>query len=377
MKLCIVTHNIIRGNGQGRTNYEIVQEAIRRGHQVTLVANRIDPGLQRSPAVQSIHIPPFEGPDLIGNLLFLKASAQWLQQHRQTIDVINVNGAASLVRSDINSVHFVHSTWLNSPAQTSRQVRHPYGLYQSLYTRVSAHLEHKALLKAQQIVAVSAKIKAELIEVGIPRDRISVIWNGVDLDEFYPGAAARQQWDLPAAVTLGLFAGDIRSNRKNLDTVFKALVQIPELHLAVAGDTTGSIYPQLATQLGIADRVHFLGMRQDLAALMRASDFFVFPSHYEPFGLVVLEAMASGLPVIVSKNMGVAEIVSSECGFILSESQDLDTLIKALHRLTQSPNLRLEMGRNARNTAQRHSWKSKAEDYVDLYEKSINLSLTS
>ena len=110
--------------------------------------------------------------------------------------------------------------------------------------------------------------------------------------------------------------------RKNLDTVLQALVGASGVHLAVVGAREGSPYPALAERLGVADRVHFLGFRRDMAQIMQAVDIFVFPSRYEPFGIVVLEAMASGVPVILAATVGAAEVVTPDCGVVLPDPED-------------------------------------------------------
>ncbi|MEB3181574.1 MAG: glycosyltransferase family 4 protein [Nostocaceae cyanobacterium] len=370
LKICIVTPYVVKGDGQGRANYEVVLEAIRRGHQITLLANQVDPQLQHSSQVSWIPITFGALPtQLLRNLEFAWQSASWLRQHRHEFDVVQVYGAITAVAGDINTVQFVHSAWLRSPVHISRIRRDAYGFYQWLYTACNAWWEKPAFLQAKVVVAVSEKIKQELVDIGVPQERIQVILNGVDLDEFAPTDANRKTLGLPENVTLGVFVGDIRTPRKNLDTVLQALSQVPDLHLAVVGSTAGSPFPQLAASLNISERVHFLGYRRDIAQIMQASDLFVFPSRYEACTLVLLEAMASGLPVITAATAGGAEIVTPECGVVLADSEDIQTLVAALSTLKTDPERSHHMGQVARAIAQQHSWVSKAESYVDLFEK--------
>jgi glycosyltransferase involved in cell wall biosynthesis len=370
MKLCIVTPNVIKGDGQGRANYEIVWEAIRRGYQVTLVASQVAPELQQSAHVNWIFIP-VEGwhTQLIRNLVFADKSASWLNEHRHEFDLIQVYGATTWARGDVNTVQFVHGSWLRSPVHPSRVRRDFYGAYQWIYTVLNAQWEKKAFHQAQVVVAVSEKIAKELIDIGVPKERIRVILNGVDWQEFVPGSADRSKLGLPEGVTLALFVGDIRTPRKNLDTVLQALVQVPDLHLLVVGATERSPYPQLAAKLELSTRVHFLGFRRDVSEIMRAVDLFVFPSRYEACTLALLEAMATGLPVITATATGGAEIVTPECGFVLPDSEDTPALTQALSKLASDRELRRQMGQASRAIAQQHSWASKAKSYVDLFEE--------
>jgi glycosyltransferase involved in cell wall biosynthesis len=371
MKLCILTPSVVKGDGQGRVNYEIAWEAIRRGHHVTLLASRVAPELQQNSQVNWIDIPVKGWPTyLLREIVFAWQSADWLRKHRCELDLVQANGAITWAQGDVNLVPFVHSAWLRSPLHISRGRRDFYGFYQWLYTVLNARWEKRAFRQAKVVVAVSQRVKQELLDIGVPKEAIRVILCGVDLQEFSPGSADRRKWGLPEQVPLALFVGDIRINRKNLDTVLHALVQVPELHLAVVGTIEGSPYPQLAAQLELGERVHFLGNPQNVVPeLMRTADLFVFPSRYEPYGLVVIEAMASGLPVITATTTGAAEIVTPECGVVLSDTEDAQALAQAMSSLECDRDLRSQMGKAARTIAEQHSWASMAQIYVDLFEE--------
>ncbi len=380
MKLCIVTHSLVKGDGQGRVNYEVAKEALRRGYHVTLLASSVAPDLQQNSLVQWICIPVKRWPTyLLRNLVFAWQSVNWLRQHRAEFDLIKVNGAITWERGDVNAVHFVHSAWLReakrsplkgeSPVNNWQPRRDFYGVYQWLYSAWNARCEKKVFGDAKAIVAVSEKVAQELRDIGVPPERIRVIVNGVDLQEFFPGCGARQKWNLPEGVPIALFVGDIRTNRKNLDTVLQALVRVPELHLAVAGNPIGSPYPQMAAELKVGDRVHFLGYRHDVAELMRAVDFFVFPSRYEPCGLVILEAMASGLPAIAAATAGAAELIAPNAGIVLKNPNDAGALAVALDTFAGDRELRNRAGKAARTVAEQYSWATMAQRYVDLFEE--------
>lgn len=371
MKLCIVTHTLKKGDGQGRVNYEVAQEAIRRGHQLTLVASEIAPELKDVVTWMPIKVENYPT-EFIRNLIFAQKSANWLNQHRADFDLIKVNGAITKVAADVNAVHFVHSSWLRSPVHISRIRRDLYGFYQWLYTALNARWEKQAFRKAKVVVAVSEKVAQELVNIGVPRARIRVIVNGVDLQEFTPGVGDRQKLNLPTDVNLALFAGDIRTPRKNLDTILHALVKVPDLHLAVVGNTENSPFPELVAALGLSDRVHFMGYRRDIPEIMRSADLFVFPSRYEACTLVLLEALASGLPVITATATGGAELVTPECGIVLSNSDDTEALANALLSFTSDSTQLKQMGQAARIVAEQYSWTTMAQTYMDLFEELIH-----
>jgi glycosyltransferase involved in cell wall biosynthesis len=370
MKIGIVTRNIMKGDGQSRVNYEIAWEAIRQGHDVTMLADRVDLELQQHSHTHWINIQVKSFPtQILSGLAFSWKCRIWLNQNRSSLDVLMVNGANTNELSDVNAVHFVHTSWLRSPVHPWQLRKDFYGVYQWLFSTLNAYWEKTAFQKAKIIVAVSGKVKQELLDISIPPDKVKVIFNGVDLKEFSPGIRDRQKLGLPEGVTLVLFVGDILTSRKNLDSILKALVNVPELHLAVAGKVEGSPFPQLAISLGLAQRVHFLDFRSDVSEIMKAADFFVFPSRYEACTLVLLEAIASGLPVITATTAGGAEAITPDCGIVLSDSEDTQALAEALTKLTSDRSLRIQMGYAARKVAEQHSWTTIAQRYLKIFEE--------
>ena len=369
MNILVVCQNIVSGEGQGRVNVEVVQELLRRRHSVTIVADRVDRDLADHPRVAWVEISVAGIPtQLLKDLVFTSFATWHVRRQRADHDLVFTTGFTLWGRSDLCAVHYVHDAWLQSPVHTSKVHSGIYGAYQWLYTRLHCWLERHAFERSRHVIAVSEKIKEELEAIGVSATRIEVIANGVDIQEFSPATVDRTSLGIPEGPPLALFVGDIRTPRKNLDTVLHALVSVPELHLAVAGTVTDSPYPALSTSLGIDDRVHFLDFRSDIPDLMRAADLFVFPSRYEACTLVLLEAMASGLPVITAATAGGAELVPPEAGIVLDDPDDIAGLGQALQHLAGFPATREAMGEAARAVAERHSWKDMAQQYVESME---------
>jgi glycosyltransferase involved in cell wall biosynthesis len=129
----------------------------------------------------------------------------------------------------------------------------------------------------------------------------------------------------------------------------------PDLRIELAG--SGSCEPRLrllASRLGLAESISFLGWRQDVDALHRSWQVFVQPSIYEGFGLAALEAMASGLPVVASATGGLPELVEDGVTGFLVPVGDVDTLTNRLGRLLEDEELRVRMGQAARDRAREH-----------------------
>ncbi|WP_022834428.1 glycosyltransferase family 4 protein [Salisaeta longa] len=362
MHIAIVTPRIVTGDGQGRVNHAIATGALARGHTLLCVTAALDPALAAHPSVTWARCSIDRYPTaLLNELVFAARSAHCLHTATPRPDAVLANGAITWAPSDLNAAHFVHSGWKQSPyAALGQQGLH--GWYQSAYTALNAWWERRAFRRAHRVVAVSERVKAELLAAGV-RTPIDVIPNGVDLSTFHPGPADRAALGLPTG-PLGVFIGDLRTPRKNLDTVLRALTRQPALHLAVAGRVEGSPYPALAERLGVASRVHFLGFRSDVDALLRAADVCVCPSRYEPFSLVVLEALASGCPVVTSAPVGAAPLVQG-AGRVVTDPEDDEALAEALAAvLERAP----EYAAQARQTAEKHPWSIVAAQYLDRLE---------
>lgn len=400
MRILIVTHVVAKNDGQGRVNYEIARAALAAGHEVTLLASAADSALSAHPHARFVKIAASKLPSrLLQYQLFAWRTAMWIGAHRDEFDVIHVNGFITWARAHVNAVHFVHDGWYRCGFYPFRATRGAYHAYQVLYTRLNAWCERWALRRAEAIVPVSAKVAQEVAALGIAEARLHVIHNGVDFDEFAPGESGRERFGLPREPFMALFAGDLRMSRKNLDTVLRALRETPpHVHLAVAGILRNSPYPALAQSLGVADRVHFLDLVKDMPALMRSVDAFVFPSRYEPLGLVLLEAMAAALPVVTARTAGGAEMIEAcapgggkhvanheanleaphlkasphterAAGIVLDDPDDAGALAAALVRLASDRVAARQMGEAARQRASTLGWPRMAERYLALYEE--------
>lgn len=369
MHIAIVTPRFVRGDGQGRVNVEVAHCLLERGHHLSLLAQETMPSLVAHPRVTWVPLPGRTWPTaLLREAALAWASDRWLRIHRASLDLVVSNGCATSVPADLNAAHFVHHAWRTAPANDTSASSGPRRWYQALYTALNVRWERRALTSARRVVAVSDQVRAELILAGVPSSRIEVIPNGVDLTEFAPGPVDRTRLGLPLDVPLALFVGDLQTPRKNLDTVLQALRDVPALHLAVVGRVAESPYPALATDLGLDPRVHFLDFRTDVPALMRAADFVVCPSRYEPFSLVVLEALASGRPVITSGTVGAAALLTEACSIVVEDPEAVDALAAALLHLVEAPERRERMGRAGRRLVQQYTWTGMAARYATLLE---------
>jgi UDP-glucose:(heptosyl)LPS alpha-1,3-glucosyltransferase len=223
-------------------------------------------------------------------------------------------------------------------------------------------------LRYKRFVAVSARVREELqYHYHVPADRVKVIYNGIDLDRFKASQEAREairrEFSIPQDARLLLFVGH-EFERKGLAHVVEALELLDERYwLAVVGSDNPARYRKLAATAG--SRVVFCGARRDVAAFYAAADAFVFPTVYETFSLVCMEALAAGLPIFATRVGGIEEYLKDgENGFTVErDARDIaDKLRRAFAEEGQFARLRLA----ARATAMEFGWDSVAAKYLAL-----------
>jgi glycosyltransferase involved in cell wall biosynthesis len=211
-------------------------------------------------------------------------------------------------------------------------------------------------------LAVSQGVKDYLIEqIGLDPDRIRVVRNGVDLariNRHRPRDQVRRDLGLADATrALGLVAR-LDHWGKGHREFFTALAVLKDRYpveaLIIGGGRREAEMLQLAAEMGLAGRVHFLGQRDDVPDLLAALDVFVLPSHSEGVSLALLEAMAAGLPVLASRVGGLPEVVIDGDNGLLIPPQDPEALAAALARLLDDPAWAQKLGANARRQVAEH-----------------------
>jgi glycosyltransferase involved in cell wall biosynthesis len=366
LRLAILSHRFQRNDGQGRVNFEVAKAALQCGIHVTILASACTEELSAHPLCKFVKTGNERLPtELLRNLVYARSSAKWLREHRHELDIVQANGFVTWEPCDVVSAHFVHAAWGKSPWYPFRSFR-PYSLYQRLYTVLNTRWEKSAFLRAKRVIAVARPLVHELVHMGVPEQNIEVVWNGVDTEQFHPGEANRKYFGLPSGVPIALFVGDIRTPRKNLDTVLRALREVPDLFLVVAGAVERSPYPAMALELGVYRRVRFLDKVTEMPLLMRSVDMFVFPSRYEAHPLVLLEAMASGLSSIVSGTFGAGEFLG-DGGLILNDPNDVEGLAACMKSLASDPAARKWMGAAGRRRALEMQWSIMADQYLSIF----------
>ena len=180
----------------------------------------------------------------------------------------------------------------------------------------------------------------------------------------------RRMFETPEAAPLVLGLGRFEST-KGFDIALRAIAKLEGVYFWLAGEgEEEAALRTLATELGIADRVRFLGWRRDVAALLDRADVFVMPSREEALGLAALEAWAQGVPVVASKTPGARYLIETEKSGLLVALDDPGAIASALERVIKNPELadRLVAG-GKRNLAARFSEKATVDAYLAFFER--------
>jgi glycosyltransferase involved in cell wall biosynthesis len=226
-------------------------------------------------------------------------------------------------------------------------------------------LQRAAYAAAHHVVANSQAAAARLVRERVPRDRIGVIANGLDLTGYAPRLALRTVRRL---ITVARLRPEKRHNIL-LDAAARLAGRHPDIEFQIVGD--GGELPALMAQcerLGIASRVRFLGHRDDVTALLGGADLFVLPSRSEAFPNGVLEAMASSLPVVACAVGGVPELVEDGRTGLLVPPDDPDALAEAISALVADPPRAWAFGRAGREAVEaRYSFEKMTNGFERLY----------
>jgi glycosyltransferase involved in cell wall biosynthesis len=248
-----------------------------------------------------------------------------------------------------------------------------YNIRLGLDYKLMSGLFRKIWSSAAVVVANSIGLRNLAFEF-MPGLDIRIIPNGIDTEKFHP--SKKQSFTKPIQV---LMVGRLIS-RKRIDLLLAAVGRTKELgldiHLNIAGE--GNLMrplQKLANELNVADRVSFMGRvpAERMPQLYRDNDIFVMCSDHEGMSNAMLEAMASGLPIITTRCEGVEELIADN-GIVIEEAHT-QAIADAIKKLADNPEEYKLMSIAARNRAEHFSWKKVADEYVSCYNKIVNTGI--
>ena len=222
------------------------------------------------------------------------------------------------------------------------------------------------------MIAISDRVARDLVEFYHCRAPMHVIHHGVDTRVFSPDqrfrwrSPVREQYGLAEDEMVYLFVGDLRKGGRRC---IQALAQLERGKMLFASRTPEGPYAQMACDAGVAERVRFAGPTNDVERFYAAADAFLLPTPYDAFGMVVSEAMASALPVIVSRQAGAAELIQHGVnGLLMEDATSVGELASLMHSLLANQKMAAALGCAARKSVEPMSWDAIAARTMHVYE---------
>jgi len=290
------------------------------------------------------------------------------------------HGDFDLVHSHDRIFHMHLLTMHGIPHE--RWIRNVRNKRLTLFDRSVARVERKGLNgpHMRMVLPVSGLVQEELLKTyPIPAPRMRVIHPGISEERFASldrescRRQIRTRHNLSESDVVVLFVG-MNFEIKRLGLVIEGIAGLIReegggagLKLLVAGKGNPDPYQALARRLGIGDCIIFAGVTREVETYYLASDIFVMPSVFDTFGMAVLEAMAAGLPVVITRKVGARDLLTDGVqGFILGEAPKPAELAAKI-ALLLNPEYRMKMGEKARATALQHTWDRVADEMEEVY----------
>ncbi|MGK5552830.1 glycosyltransferase [Actinomadura kijaniata] len=371
------------GGGQNVFVADLAAELGRQGHHVTVHTRRDDPGLpgrvRFASGVTVEHVPAGPAAEVPKDEL-----AQWMPDFARHLE-----RRWAQEPPDVVHAHF----WMSGMAALWATGRLPgpsvpvVQTYHALGTVKRRHQgdrdtsppdridwERRIGRSVDAIIATCSDETRELADMGVPTDHVAVVPCGVDLGRFRPDGPAE-----PRAARHRLVALSRLVERKGVDTAIRALAHLPDTELVVAGGPPADALDadpevrrlrDVAAGAGVAGRVTFTGRRgrDEVPSLLRSADLVVTLPWYEPFGMVPLEAMACGVPVVATAVGGHLDTVADGRTGLLVPPRDPAEAARAVGGLLADGDRRARMGAAALLRARRdYSWERVARATADVY----------
>ncbi len=365
--------------GAERYAVNLARGLARRGHQITIVAEALDQQL----VPQADFLPvPVGGLRLTSKTIaFANQSSKLLASRR--FDV--VFGMARLLGLDVYRLtERLHVHWMTirygDPWQSALQKLNPR--HRKLLALERSLFESPRVRK----LIVQSQLDRQLVQqyYGIAEHRLCTIHNGVDTEVFRPidpkkRLRFRAELGISDQQQLLVFASASNFRVKGLDLLLQALKRIPAARLLVVGKDSKKRSQALAQDLGVADRTLFVGYRDNMTHYYGVGDLLVLPTAYDPFPNVILEAMACGVPVVVSRATGTAEIISEgEHGYVIPMENPVDEIIQRIHSHGELSNTsRAALRRGCRALAETLSIENHLDRVVSVLKSARRVKLAA
>jgi UDP-glucose:(heptosyl)LPS alpha-1,3-glucosyltransferase len=373
--IAVVSPFLDKQHGTERCVAEQV-ERLAENYEVHLYSNRVeDVDLSR---IVWHRVPALPGPHLFAYIWWFAANhfQRWRDARFKGLkyDLLYSPGINCL-DADVISVHIVFAEFHERVRNELRLGANPINIWPKLIHRWMYYALIKALERRTYthedlpLVAVSQKVGADVERYYGRKNNVSVAYHGWDRARLGPvsRASLRPRARCELSLQTSNFALLLIGNdwkKKGLRCLLEAVSRLPnsELRVLVVGTDTKTPYMTSIQRAGLEGRVQFLPLRRDVEFYYAAADAYVGPSLEDAFAMPPLEAMACGLPVIVSRQAGVSEVITHGIdGLVLEEADDANALASLIHDLCEDEDLVERLGENASSTALKYTWDGNAD----------------
>lgn len=334
-------------------------------------------------------VPSIPGPHLLKFLWWIAANkiARLVDTkiHGMSHDLVFSPGVNCL-DADAVSIHIVFAEYVQQVQSSLSLKRNPVRswpllLHRRLYYRLLKSLESRIFRSPKtHIILIAKKTGAEITRrYGCPGP-FPVLYLGIDHAVFNLDrrsalrATARQELGLPSETFVLLLIGNDWRN-KGVPVLLDAMSRLRDLpiQLFVVSTEDPATCREMIANWNLGERVRFLPPRTDVEFYYAASDVYVGPSLEDTFAQPPVEAMACGLPVIVSASNGASEIISDgHDGLVLADARDGTALAGLIRGLIERPSLRDSLGKNAAETARQYTWERNGRELAEIFEQIVD-----
>jgi glycosyltransferase involved in cell wall biosynthesis len=367
-RVALVAHGIHDDGGMQRAFAELVRRLHGR-YEFVVVSGDLGNDLRGLVAWRRVPVPQRPAP--LRFALFYVIAGLRLATTRA--DVVHTLGAIVPNRAHLASVHFCNAGFVEAVGLAPPAAPLPRRINTGLARVLGLLAERWSYRRGRLdfLAPVSAGVARELERHfgGVP---IRMTPNGIDRMRFRPDAdvrvEVRRDLNIAADEVVSLFVGGdwhAKGLRLAVEGLAEASREVP-LRLVVVGRGDEAHFRRLASRLGVAERVTFVGERRDTERFYAAADIFVLPTVYETFSLAAFEAAASGLPVVAPRVSGIEDLVGDDAAGVIVR-RDANEIGAALARLAASAELRSVLGAAARERSAAFTWDRSIAAVASVY----------